>query len=194
MGGAASKWGIVPTQAVGLEGASPLSNRLDWGCEKGYPMKQGSLISCLNEKGPRMQANGIERLVAAAVAGDHDALEQLLLEEYPRLVRRIGPKIGSSLAGSIGVEDVIQEAFADAFRCIGTFIHKGDGSFSRWITIIAERKLKDLIKLHLAVKRGGGRQRLAASHSPDTSAVLDLLELAAVDDRTPSRSAASGTA
>lgn len=125
-----------------------------------------------------------------AASGDRAALEQLLLEDYPRLERRMRPKIPPSLAGAISVDDVIQETFADAFRCIGAFEPQGEGSFSRWIATIAERKLKDLLKSQLAQKRGGDRQRAVQPQASDASCVLDLLELAAVHSQTPSRSAA----
>ncbi len=133
---------------------------------------------------------GQNELASRAAAGDRAALEELLLEEYPRLQRRLRSRIPAASAAVFSADDVIQEAFAEVFRCIAGFEPQGDGSFSRWVATIAERRLKDLLKGQYAQKRGGGRERLDAHKTSEDGSVLNLLELAAVHRQTPSRSAA----
>jgi RNA polymerase sigma-70 factor (ECF subfamily) len=55
---------------------------------------------------------------------------------------------------------------------------------------IADRKLVDLIRAQRAAKRGGGKRVEARQPRDDTSSMIELLDILAVHERTPSRSAA----
>ena len=62
-----------------------------------------------------------DQLLAQAVAGDHAALERLLLLYYDRLAARIGRMLPDDVRSQLGVEDVLQDTFVQAFRDIGAF-------------------------------------------------------------------------
>jgi len=88
------------------------------------------------------------------------------------------------------VEDVLQEAFAEAFRKIATFEHRGGHTFYSWLCLIVDHRLADMVKARRAAKRGGSRTPASAPAGPEMSTVTDLLGLLAVDEHTPSRSVA----
>jgi RNA polymerase sigma-70 factor (ECF subfamily) len=131
-----------------------------------------------------------QKLVKQAVAGDGAALEGLLLAHHDRLAAALRAKLPRQTRERIGVEDVCQEAYVAAFRQIRRFRPKGDDAFFRWLLKIAERKLLDSGRRDNAARRGGGRGKLENRRSEAMSSVVDLLELLAVHERTPSRSAA----
>jgi RNA polymerase sigma-70 factor, ECF subfamily len=132
--------------------------------------------------------DGGEQLVARAVAGEPLALERLLLDAYPRLVPRLEQQLPADLRTVVAVDDIIQETFADAFRGIASFKPGGNDAFMAWIGTIADHRLLDAIRTYRAAKRGGGRE---TGQTPlgARSSIADLVQLMAVTDRTPSRSA-----
>ncbi|HEY3246231.1 MAG TPA: sigma-70 family RNA polymerase sigma factor [Phycisphaerae bacterium] len=129
-------------------------------------------------------------LIAQAVAGDGPALEQLLLHYHERLTARIARKLPSSLGSTVDPEDILQETFVEAFRGITGFRPAGRDAFYRWLTWIADNRLTDHVRAQRADKRGGGRRAAEAAFDPAHSGVVQLLEMVAVHERTPSRSAA----
>ena len=125
-------------------------------------------------------------LVNQAVAGRPLALDRLLLDHYPRLASRVEQKLPDDLRAVVAPEDIIQETFTDAFRRIGSFRPDGQDAFYRWLTAIADNRVTDAVRAARAAKRGGGRQRV---QGPERSSIAALIDLLAVNERTPSRSA-----
>lgn len=125
-------------------------------------------------------------LVGQAVAGRPLALDRLLLDHYPRLAARVDQKLPDDLRAVVAPEDIIQETFTDAFRGIGGFRPEGQDAFYRWLTAIADNRVTDAVRAARAAKRGGGRQR---AEGPDRSSIAALIDLLAVNEWTPSRSA-----
>jgi RNA polymerase sigma-70 factor (ECF subfamily) len=128
-------------------------------------------------------------LITAAVAGDHVALERLLLSHYDNLARRIGAKLPARLQATQAVEDILQQTFLEAFRDVQNFVPREDASFGDWLGRIAENRLLDAIKHHDRRKRGGGWGRVEGA-SPDDSALIPLLDWIAGEETPPSRAAA----
>ena len=124
-------------------------------------------------------------LVERAIAGEPLALDRLLLDSYPKLLARVDQKLPAELRSTVAPEDIIQEAFATAFRSIGTFRPEGPDAFYRWLTAIADNRLIDVVRAQNAAKRGGGRAGLGQ----ERSSIAALIDLVAFNDRTPSRSA-----
>lgn len=125
-------------------------------------------------------------LVRQAIAGEPLALDRLLLDHYPKLLARIELKLPAAMRSVVAPEDILQETFAYAFKAISSFRPEGDDAFYRWLTSIAENRLIDIVRAHQAAKRGGGRDRV---QGPDHSSIAALVDLVAVNDWTPSRSA-----
>ncbi|RJP35296.1 MAG: sigma-70 family RNA polymerase sigma factor [Phycisphaerales bacterium] len=144
-------------------------------------------------------------LVDLAVAGDQAALAELLVLHHDRVHAVVERGLPRELRGAVSAEDVCQEAYITVFQKIGDFEPRGDGGFGQWVTTIARRKLHDHIKGLRAQKRGGegrpdggsGQLRSARSaveggghRREERRAVIGLLEMLAVHEGTPSRSAA----
>lgn len=125
-------------------------------------------------------------LVNRAMAGEPLALNRLLLLHYGTLSARVQKRIPTRLRAVITPEDVLQEAFAEAFRTMASFRPEGPNAFYRWLVTIADHRLLDAIRAHRAAKRGGGRQAVNLAQS----SIAPLVDLVAITERTPSDSAA----
>jgi RNA polymerase sigma-70 factor (ECF subfamily) len=125
-------------------------------------------------------------LVARAVAGEPLALDRLLLDAYPKLLARIDQKFPAELRNTLAAEDILQDTFSYAFRGIASFRPQGVDAFYRWLAAIADNRLIDTIRAQQAAKRGGGRAPMDNFHRSSIAALVDIV---AMNDRTPSRSA-----
>lgn len=130
----------------------------------------------------------IGTLLAQAIAGDEVALQELMLAHHDRLLAFIERRLPLANRGTLTAEDIAQETYMVVFRQIRQFEPKTDASFMHWISKIAEHRLLDALKAMRAAKRGGGRAGL--QQPLDSSQTVALLELLAVNDRTPSMSVA----
>jgi RNA polymerase sigma-70 factor (ECF subfamily) len=127
-------------------------------------------------------------LVAQAADGDRAAIQQLLTRHHGQLVAIIEDKVPADLQGVLAAEDVCQEAYVAVFQQIGSLQDRSAPAFRGWLHAIAERKLIDAIRALRAQKRGGGRQ--VGGEAADVSSVIELLDIVATHEQTPSRSAA----
>lgn len=134
------------------------------------------------------EAESEQQRVERAIAGDVVALNRLLLDSYRRLHARILKKIPARLQTLVAPEDIIQESLAEAYRSIKQFRPTGDDSFFRWLAVIADHRLVDAIRAQRAAKRGGDRTPLSPADR-GVSSVATLIDLLAVSEHTPSRSA-----
>ncbi len=127
-------------------------------------------------------------LIQQAVGGDRAALEELLVLHHDRLVASVEHLVPPDVRGSFSAEDACQEAYITVFQKVGQFEQHRENGFYRWVEAIAQRKLHDLAKAQRTLKRGGqGTNR----NGDESRAVIGLLEMLAVHERTPSRSAAA---
>lgn len=124
-------------------------------------------------------------LVERAIAGEPLALDRLLLDAYPKLLARVDQKLPAALRSTVAAEDIIQDTFATAFRGIANFRPDGSDAFYRWLAAIADNRVIDTVRAQNAAKRGGGRGPTGS----DRSSIAALVDLVAVNDWTPSRSA-----
>lgn len=127
-----------------------------------------------------------QRVVAAAVAGDNDALTRLLAECSPPLQARLAGKIAPAFRTVLDTDDVLQVTYLEAFQRIGRFEPRGPGAFLAWITRIAENNLLDAVRALERAKRPSPRLRMQAN---DDSSVA-LYDRLVVTTTTPSRHAA----
>ena len=112
-------------------------------------------------------------------------MDRLLLSCYPRLLARIDQKFPAELRSVLSPEDILQDTFTYAFRGVASFRPEGADAFYRWLTAIADNRLIDTVRAQQAAKRGGGR----GTGQNARSSIAALIDLVALNDRTPSRSA-----
>jgi len=129
-----------------------------------------------------------DSLLCKAIGGNRCALAQLLEEHTPTLWERVARKIPRRWRSVLSVEDVLQQAYTNAFLCIGRFDPAGAASFATWLTSLAWHNLADAVRMLEAEKRGGGRRRVTPHSREDSFAALyDMLSAAGA---TPSREVA----
>jgi len=130
------------------------------------------------------------QLVAQAAAGDRAAVQQLLTRHHDRLVALIEEKLPADLQGVLAASDVCQEAYVAVFQQIGSLRERSPRAFRSWLQAVVEHKLVDAIRTLRAQKRGGGRQAEANGKAVDVSSTIELLDIVALHEQTPSRSVA----
>jgi len=90
-----------------------------------------------------------QELVVLAKGGDNSAQDRLC-RVYGEQVRRIVRlRMGAELRSKLESMDLVQDALMCALRDLGDFTYRNEGDFLRWLTKIAENRLRDNIdKLH----------------------------------------------
>lgn len=127
-------------------------------------------------------------LLPQAVAGDREALAELLKRHAPLLRRNAALSIPRRWQALLSIDDLLQQTFTDATLDIKRFVPRADASFDGWLATLARRNLQDAIRLLEADKRGGGARPLPLTN-PDES-YDGLFELLQDPGGSPSRHAA----
>lgn len=126
-----------------------------------------------------------QRLVALAKDGDESALEQLCKVYSERVHRIMRLRMGKELRSKLESMDLVQDAFISALRGLENFTYKNEGDFLRWVSKIAENRLRDnLDKLH-ADKRDIRKEIPLNSHRPSVQNSF-VASKEPVDSTTPS--------
>ncbi len=126
-----------------------------------------------------------QRLVSLAQNGDKSALEQLYKVYNERVLRIIRMRMGPELRTRMQSMDLVQDAFISALRSLENFTYKNEGDFLRWISKIAENRIRDNFDNIHAKKRDARKEtplNSNSSSSQDTFVVMNE----PVDNATPS--------
>ncbi len=141
-----------------------------------------------------MNADASETL-AAAIAGDDNALAALLAEFGPQVRARLAPSIPARWQSVLEVDDVLQTSYLEAFLRIRTLTDLGPAAFAGWLTRIAENNLRDAIRELERLKRPQPADRVEANPLRENADSAEtLLGQLGVTTTTPSRCAARGEA
>jgi len=88
-------------------------------------------------------------LVALAKDGDESALGQLCRVYGPRVRWIVRLRMGKELRSKLDSMDLVQDTLIYALKDLGDFAYKNEGDFLRWLSGIAENRMRDnLDKLH----------------------------------------------
>ncbi|MHC4461985.1 MAG: sigma-70 family RNA polymerase sigma factor [Planctomycetota bacterium] len=87
-----------------------------------------------------------QELVALAQDGDNSALDQLCRVYGERVQRIVRLRMGRELRGKLESMDLVQDAFVAAVKDLGNFEYRNDGDFLRWMSKIAENRIRDNLK------------------------------------------------
>lgn len=119
--------------------------------------------------------------------GNAPALQRLIHAHGGVLARYVGRLVPADLNRLIDPQDVVQDAYVEAFQRLTEFSPAQDDQAAlRWLKTIARNRLIDLVRRHRAAKRDSRR---TADEVRRGSVIMMLQDLAA-HSRTPSRSAA----
>ena len=124
-------------------------------------------------------------LVAMAQDGDESALNQLCKVYGTRVLWIVRLRMGKELRSQLESMDLVQDAFVSALKDLGSFTYKNEGDFLRWMSRIAENRLRGhLHRLH-ANKRDI-RKEVRLNNRIRINEDSFVASLEAVDTTTPS--------
>jgi RNA polymerase sigma-70 factor (ECF subfamily) len=113
--------------------------------------------------------NKTRQLVGLAKDGDESAMNQLWTVYGARVHWIMRLRMGKELRSKLESMDLAQDAVLSALTDIENFTYKNEGDFLRWLSTIAENRLRDnLDKLH-ADKRDIRKEIRLGRHGPNTA-------------------------
>lgn len=133
-----------------------------------------------------------DELLRKAALGDRDALSTLIERHGPAVRQRFKDGIPKRWQSVLSLDDLMQEAYTDAFHDITAFVPRGVAAFKGWLETIAKHNLLNAIQMLEAEKRGGKRRRIGLHPYGDSS--VALYERLVGTKTTPSRHAARNEA
>lgn len=133
-------------------------------------------------------ATSDEDLIGKAIKGDKQALGDLLEQHGPVVRGGLMRSIPRRWQAVLGADDIMQQAYTDAFMAIGRFEPRGPGAFGAWLNTLAKRNLIDAIRGLEADKRGGDRQQVGPIGNDES--YVALYEQVGGTITSPSRNAA----
>ncbi len=95
-----------------------------------------------------------------AIAGDRDATARLLIQHGDRLAQRITRRLELNPFADFCAEDVLQEAYVDAFVGIGKFDTAKGSSFTAWLEKIVDNRLITMLRQRQRQKRTAKGRRV----------------------------------
>ena len=108
------------------------------------------------------------QLVALAKDGDRLALNQLCAVYGQRVLWLVRLRMGAELRSKLESVDLVQDVLVSALKDLGNFTYNTEGDFVRWLSKIAENRLRDnLDKLH-ADKRDIRKEIPLRAHGQST--------------------------
>ncbi len=130
-------------------------------------------------------ADKTRQLVALAKDGNESAINQLWTVYGARVHWIMRLRMGKELRSKLESMDLAQDALLSALGDIENFTYKNEGDFLRWISTIAENRLRDnLDKLH-ADKRDIRKEIRLGKHGPNTAS-QDVVSHVPIEATTPS--------
>ncbi len=100
-----------------------------------------------------MDNHKTQHLVALAKEGDESALNQLCSIYSERVRRIIRLRMDRKLRPKLDSVDIVQDALILALGGLQDFTYRNEGDFLRWLSRIAENKLRDIFDKFHADKR-----------------------------------------
>ena len=130
--------------------------------------------------------------IELAVGGDSDALQGLIIEYHAPLRTALEGMVDPAMRRHLDPDDVLQEAYAAAFKTIGGCRFDGPPAFYKWLERIALNELKDQQRALKRQKRDITREVHGSAQT--RTSYPDLAERLVAPDSTPSRRVARGEA
>ena len=113
-------------------------------------------------------SNRTQQLVALAKEGNDSALNQLCKVYGERVHWIVRLRMGKELRSKLESMDLVQDVLFSALRDLGDFTYKDEGDFLRWLSKIAENRLRDNVDKFHADKRDIRKEVRLDNHGPTT--------------------------
>ena len=127
----------------------------------------------------------IRHLVALAQDGDEPALIQLCKVYGSRVLWLMRLRMGAELRTKLESMDLVQDVLVSALKDLGNFTYKAEGDFLRWLSKIAENRLRNQLQRLHANKRDIRKEVRLNGYKPTVEDSF-VAALDAVDTTTPS--------
>jgi len=131
--------------------------------------------------------------LARALAGDVSALKLVLTSVHEPVAARVGRRIPPALRRVVDLDDLLQDTYVEVVRGLPRFENRGLPSFERWVCTIALNRLRNIVKAHRTLRRGGNHARVEVDRRLEDSTIT-LLDVVGGSSWTASRSAARAEA
>ena len=119
-------------------------------------------------------------LIERANHGDAAACEQLLGVHRDRLRKMVSLRMDRRLAARVDASDIVQEALAEASRCLADYLQCRPLPFYPWLRRLAWERLVAINRQHVqASKRSVAREERYGAAGSDSSAIALVDRLAA---------------
>lgn len=118
--------------------------------------------------------------------GDELAASKILASYHPMLRARVDARMDQTLKGRLEPEDILQQAYIEVFRQLGSFEDRGAGSFLNWVLTILDHKLVDAGRALRRQVRDVARE-VPGPAARGTESYWNLLDQLYADSTTPSQ-------
>lgn len=141
------------------------------------------------EQGPDSQREEVEldTLLARFANGDESALEELIDQEGPRILRRLEGKIPAGMRRRVGASDILQHTMVDLLSVQERFENRGLAAFRKLLSNMADLSLAQAIRRERAKKRDIIRECAPPPGFGTESRVIDPVDRVPADQTSPSR-------
>ncbi len=141
-----------------------------WGIDAN--LQQSSRLHKFGVRSSMTKSDSEDQTIANAIEGSEAALTSLLKQFGPSVRQNISSSIPRRWQAVLAADDVMQQAYTDAFMAIGRFVPRGKGAFGAWLNTLAKRNLIDAIRGLEADKRGGDRQQIGGAGQAESFVAL----------------------
>ena len=115
-----------------------------------------------------------DELMRLAAAGDGESWQALVGRSRDRLRRMVAFRLDPRLRGRVDPSDVLQEAYFEAWRDLGSYLDRPKIPFFLWLRGIAGNKLRELHRHHLGAQRRDPRREVSilGGAMPETTTAI----------------------
>jgi RNA polymerase sigma-70 factor (ECF subfamily) len=126
------------------------------------------------------EAGESDELLRLAAAGDGGSWQALVDRSQPRLRRMVAFRLDQRLRGRVDPSDVLQDAYLEAWRDLGSYLDRPEIPFFLWLRGIAGNKLRELHRHHLGTRMRDPRREVpirggAIAETTTTAMAAELL-------------------
>jgi RNA polymerase sigma-70 factor (ECF subfamily) len=120
-----------------------------------------------------------DELLRLAAAGDGESWEALVGRSRTRLRRMVAFRLDHRLQGRVDPSDVLQDAYLEAWRDLGSYLDRPEIPFFLWLRGIAGNKLRELHRHHLGTQMRDPRREVSihGGAMPETTTTAMAAEL-----------------
>jgi RNA polymerase sigma-70 factor (ECF subfamily) len=148
------------------------------------PGRETRLVTSMAE-----QTGEDDELLRLAAAGDGESWQSLVGRSRDRLRWVVAFRLDPRLRGRVDPSDVLQDAYLEAWRDLGSYLERPEIPFFLWLRGIAGNKLRELHCHHLGAQRRDPRREVSI-HGGATSETTTVLAARLLGDLTRASEAA----